>query len=112
MARRIKVDPDKLVKMVQEGTVEKEVLEKFGLDSINQFKVARVKALNRTEQTAKSRSTAAASARLSGRVKVSKRGSIAISRKLVEALGFQIGDTFQVSPSKAGLSLKKRKREA
>ena len=107
MARRIKVDSEKLVKMVQDGTVEKAVLEKFGLNDTIQRQTAAANALNQMKRSPKSRSTACRSPKVVREVRVSKRGSIAIPRKFVEALGFHTGDAFQVSPSKAGLSLKK-----
>ncbi|MGD8367109.1 MAG: hypothetical protein PVG78_05680 [Desulfobacterales bacterium] len=109
MAKRIKVDSDKLIQMVQEGTVQKEILEKFGLNSASQLKVAYADALMVTGKAPaiKKGSRVKKAAAAAPRVKIGKRGSIAISKRLVEELGLQIGDTFQVRPSKAGLSLKK-----
>ena len=109
MAKRIRVDSEKLIQMVQEGTVQKEILEKFGLNSASQLKVAYADALMTTGKAPviKKGRRARKPAALARRVKIGKRGSIAIPKRIVEELGLKIGDTFLVRPSKAGISLKK-----
>jgi AbrB family looped-hinge helix DNA binding protein len=109
MAKRIRVDSEKLIQMVQKGTVQKEILEKFGLNTATQLKVAYADALITTGKAPaiQKSSRAAKSTQAARRVKIGKRGSIAIPKRIVEELGLKIGDTFQVRPSKAGISLKK-----
>jgi hypothetical protein len=109
MAKRIRVDSEKLIQMVQEGSVQKEILEKFGLNTASQLKVAYADALMATgkaptiQKGGRTKKAGAASRR----VRIGKRGSIAIPKRMVEELGLKIGDTFQVRSSAAGLSLKK-----
>ena len=98
MARRIKIDPGKLIKMVREGTVAPEILDKCGLSIPRQETAG-------GGDTDDMKNSATLSA--NRRVKIGKRGSIAIPRKLVAELGLNIGDRFRVRPSRAGLSLKK-----
>ena len=98
MARRIKIDPGKLIKMVREGTVAPEILDKFGLS------IPRQETAGGGDTDDMKNSATLSTNR---RVKIGKRGSIAIPRKLVAELGLNIGDRFRVRPSRAGLSLKK-----
>lgn len=110
MARRIIIDPEKLIQMVQDGTVQKEILEKFGLNTAGQPKVACANALMETGKAPaiqRGKKAAAGRAKKPVQVKVGKKGSIAIPKKLIADLGMKAGDTFVVRPSKAGLSLKK-----
>jgi AbrB family looped-hinge helix DNA binding protein len=110
MARRIIIDPEKLIQMVQNGTVQKEILEKFGLNTAGQLKVAYANALmeaGKAPAIQREKKAAAGRAKKPVQVKVGKKGSIAIPKKLIADLGMKAGDTFVVRPSKAGLSLKK-----
>jgi hypothetical protein len=106
MARRIVVDSKKLLQKIQDGTMQKEVLEKFGLSSEGQLQAACKRRLKKGGQGVGGRKGTAVAGR---RIAVGKRGSIAIPKELVQTFGFCIGDAFQVSPSKTGLSLKKLK---
>jgi hypothetical protein len=96
MARRIKIDSGKLIQMVQEGTVAPEILDKFGLS------IPRQETVGEPDDSKRSGGEPA-----HRKVKIGKRGSIAIPKKLVAELGLNIGDRFRVRPSKVGLSLKK-----
>jgi hypothetical protein len=110
MARRIIIDSKKLIQMVQDGTVQKEILEKFGLNTARQLEAAYANALmesGKARAVHRVKKAAAGRAKKPPQVKVGKRGSIAISKKLIADLGLKAGDTFVVRPSKAGLSLKK-----
>lgn len=108
MPKKKKVDNKGLVKMVQDGVPQKEVMEAFGFKTSNQFKIAYLNALMETGQ-APVISRARGGAKASGpsrEVAVNKRGSLIVPKELVEELGLRQGDSFEVRKSKAGLSLK------
>jgi hypothetical protein len=45
---------------------------------------------------------------LDNRININKRGSLIISKELVEEFGFKVDDVFEVRKSAVGLSLKKK----
>jgi antitoxin component of MazEF toxin-antitoxin module len=108
MPRKKKIDNAALLQAIKDNVPQNDIMEQFGFKTSTQLKVAYVNALMETE-IAPSLTTgrAAKTKELSTNVCVGKRGSIIISKDLVEHLGFQIDDAFEVRKSAAGLSLKK-----
>lgn len=109
MPRKKKIDSKKLIKMVEEGKEQKELMGKFGFKNSSQLKVAYANALMDAGkvpgiQTARGGKKTGGVKR---EVSVNKRGSLVIPKAIVEDIGLKQGTTFQVRPSKAGLSLKK-----
>jgi bifunctional DNA-binding transcriptional regulator/antitoxin component of YhaV-PrlF toxin-antitoxin module len=109
MPKKKKIDSKKLIKMVQEGKDQKEIMAKFNFKNSSQLKVAYANALMDSGKVPEIQS--ARGGKKAGAVKrevlVNKRGSLVIPKALVEDLGLKEGATFTVRPSKAGLSLKK-----
>ena len=106
MPKKKTVNHDKLLKAIQAETPSKEIMDKFGISTSAQLKSLYLDAL-----VAKG-----LAAGITGRVKeekagktivVNKRGSLVISRELVEEMGFKIEDAFSVRKTKSGVSLKK-----
>ena len=108
MPRRKIVDHSKLIKMVQEGAAQAEIMKKFGYGTSTQLKVAYANALMQTGQAAsiKGGRKAEAKAKKEKLVKVGKRGSIIIPAELVEEMKIGKAAKFAVRKSKAGISLK------
>jgi hypothetical protein len=109
MAKKKKIDSAGLMKMVQDGKPQKEIMDKFGFKNSNQLKVAYANALMQTGKVPEIKSSrgGAAAKGVKRDVSVNKRGSLVIPKALVEELGLKAGQTYHVRPSKSGLSLKK-----
>ena len=112
MTSRKPIDSGKLVEAVEAGRPTREILAKFEIKSSNQLKGYYVDALmelGRAPEIVMSRRQgrerdAADSRELS----VNKRGSLIVHREVIESMGFEIGDTFSVRKTAAGISLKKK----
>ena len=108
MPRKKAVDPAKLIEMVKEGITSAEIMKKMGFKTSTQLKAAYMSAL-----IAEGKVPAIKGGRGAGKadkvkaVGVGKKGSIIISKELVESLGLGAGDKFTIRKSKAGIALKK-----
>ena len=108
MPKKIQIDESALIAMVKDGVAQKEIMEKFGLKTPTQLKVAYANALmaaGTVPEIIKGRKTAAA--KTSKAAAVNKRGSLVITKSLVEEMGFVVGDTFAIRKTKSGISLRK-----
>ena len=108
MPKRKTVDASKLIKLIEDETPQAEIMKKMGFKTSTQVKTAYMNAL-----IAEGKAVAIKGGRGAGKaekaklVMVGKRGSIVISKELVEGLGVD-GDTkFTVRKTKAGIALKK-----
>lgn len=110
MPRKKVVDGATLVAAINSGMPVKEILAKFGIKTSTQLKSLYLDALveQGTVRHISGRSKAGVEAQTdSAAVKVNKRGSVVVSRALVEEFGFSVGDCFTARRTKAGISLKK-----
>jgi hypothetical protein len=107
MPKKTKVNEKALLKMIQEGAAQPAIMEKFGFKNSSQLKVAYANALMNAGQVPELKTARKAAAAPEKKVVVGKRGSLVISKALVESLGLKEGDGFVVRKTKAGLSLKK-----
>ena len=108
MPAKKKVDYKKLIKMVESGKHQTEIMKAFKFNTATQFKNHYLNALIETGKApdievgrAFSKSAPAKEAF------VSKRGSVIISKGLIEEMGFAEGTTFTVRKTKSGISLKR-----
>lgn len=98
----------KLIQMIDAGTPQAEIMKKMGFTSSSQLKAAYMSAL-----IAAGKIPAIKSGRRAGKaakiktIGVGKRGSLIISKELVERLGVGAGDKFILRRTKAGIALKK-----
>ena len=105
---KLDVDSQQLIKMIDSGSPQKEIMEKFGIKTSTQLKVAYANALMETGKAAEIKSGRASGKKeISREISVGKRGSLIVPKGLVSKLGFQDGDSFTVKKSKAGISLSK-----
>ena len=108
MPAKKKVDYKKLLKLVESGIHQAEIMKVFAFKNATQFKnhylSALVKAGKAPEIITSRASTKSAPAK---EAFVSKRGSVVISKGLIQEMGFAEGDNFAVRKTKSGISLKK-----
>ena len=107
MPAKKKIDGAKLIKMIESGKLQSEILKEFKLSTSAQLKTHYVDALMNAGkapqiQSGRGKSTGAPSKE----TMVSKRGSIVIPKALIEEMGFKEGDKFTVRKTKSGISLK------
>jgi len=109
MPRKKEVDGKKLIKAVESGIPRREIMSEFGfktpamvstyyLDAL--VETGRAKGIVGRPPTAKPDEKAKV-------LKVNKRGSLVIPREKIEELGYKVGDTFSISKTLAGISLKR-----
>ena len=108
MARKKKIDNAALIQMVKDEIPQNEIMAKCGFKTSTQLKVAYTNALMESGQapvlkTGRAKKPEKA---IDPTVTVGKRGSIVITKDLVEHFGFKVEDRFEVRKSQAGLSLK------
>ena len=108
MPAKKKIDYTKLLKLVESGKHQAEIMKVFAFKTAAQFKSHYLNALMKAGKApeiktgrASSKSTPAKEAF------VSKRGSVVISKGLIEEMGFAEGTTFTVRKTKSGISLKR-----
>jgi hypothetical protein len=101
-------DPAKLIKMIDDETPQAAIMKKMGFKTSAQLKTAYMGAL-----IAEGKVAAIQGGRGAGKgakakeVGVGKRGSIILSKNLVQGLGIGAKERFTVRKTKAGISLKK-----
>jgi tRNA(Met) C34 N-acetyltransferase TmcA len=108
MPKKKALDTAKLIEMVKDQTPSAEIMKKMRFKTSTQLKAAYMSAL-----IAEGKVPAIKGGRGAGKsasikaVSVGKRGSIIISKDLVESLGIAADDKFTVRKTKAGIALKK-----
>ena len=109
MPKRKSIDEKALLKMINDGTPQPEIIKKFKFANATQLKVAYTNALMNSGKIKKIAGGRKAAAKKSGPkpIVVNKRGSLIIPKDMVDGMGFKIGDTFAIRKSAAGVSLKK-----
>ncbi|WP_319405709.1 hypothetical protein [uncultured Desulfosarcina sp.] len=108
MPAKKKVDYAKLIKLVESGTPQSEIMKAFKFSTATQFKTHYLSALIETGKAPEIK-TGRTSSKTSpaNEVFISKRGSVILSKGLIESMGLAEGDKFAVRKTKAGISLKK-----
>ena len=110
--RRIIKNKD-LVKMIKDGSLQPEILEKFGFKSSTQLKVAYANALMDTggapEIKGKGRTKKAKP--VNTKVAVNGRGSLIIPKALVDNMKIKADQAFEAKKVASGIQLKKVAKE-
>ena len=108
MPARKKVDYTKLLKLVESGKHQAEIMKELAFKTTTQFKnhylSALIEAGKAPEIVTSRASKKSAPAK---EAFVSKRGSVVIAKGLIEEMEFAAGDKFAVRKTKSGISLKK-----
>src|SRR5512141_1827433 len=109
MPKRKVVDHQKLIKMVQDGAPQADIMKKFGYATSTQLKVAYANALIQSGQVPGimgGRGAGGKEKKAARELKVGKRGSIIIPAEMVEELGIGSDDRFTIRKSKSGVAMK------
>ena len=108
MPAKKKIDGAKLIKMVQSGKHQSEILKEFKLSTSAQLKAHYLDALVKSGKAPEIKSgRSQAKANPSKEALVSKRGSVVIPKAMIAAMGFKEGDKFIIRKTKSGISMKK-----
>jgi len=108
MPKKKALDTAKLIEMVKDETPSVEIMKKMGFKTSTQLKTAYMSALIAEGKVpAIKGGRGAGKAGKGKKVWVGKRGSIVISKELVESLGIGADEKFVVRKTKAGIALKK-----
>ena len=108
MPKRKKIDPKGLIKMIDTGTPKAEIMEKFGIKTSTQLKVAYTNAMMETGKAAKIKTGRKAKAvHVDTKVTINKRGTLVIPKAVVESFKLAEGETFEAKKTKGGIQLKK-----
>lgn len=108
MPKKRMINVELLLKMVNDGSAQKKIMNKFGFKNSSQLKVAYVNALMESGKIPKIKGGRGAESAIevNKEIKVNKRGSLVIPKVLIQEFGFKEGETFVARKSKAGISLK------
>ena len=102
------VDYTKLLKLIESGKHQAEIMKVFAFKTAAQFKNHYLSALmNAGKAPEIVTSRASKKSAPAKEAFVSKRGSVVISKGLIEEMGFAEGTTFSVRKTKSGISLKR-----
>ena len=108
MPAKKKVDYKKLIDAVKSGKPQSEIIKEFKFNTATQFKNHYLNALIEAGEAPEIQTRSASAKKAPAKeAAVSKRGSIVISKALIDDMGFAEGDQFAVRKTKAGISLKK-----
>ncbi|MBW2053583.1 MAG: hypothetical protein JRG97_14465 [Deltaproteobacteria bacterium] len=110
MPRKKIVNAGALINAVESGLPSKAIMAKFGVKTSAQLKSFYLDALaekGKVKGIISRTSRQSKGAKKKKGIKVNKRGSLIVSREIIEEMGFKIGDFFAVRKTKAGASLKK-----
>ena len=107
MPAKKKVDGAKLIKMVESGKHQQEIMKEFKFNTAAQFKSHYLDALMKTGKAPEIKSgRKKVKTNTAKEVLVSKRGSVVIPKSMVGEMGFAQGSKFTVRKTKSGISLK------
>jgi hypothetical protein len=102
------VDYKELIKAVESGKPQAEIVKEFKFSTIAQFKNHYLNALMEAGKAPEIKTGRASTKSAPAKEAfVSKRGSVVIAKGLIEEMGFAVGDNFAVRKTKSGISLKK-----
>jgi AbrB family looped-hinge helix DNA binding protein len=107
MPAKKKVDGKKLIKMVESGKLQSQIMKDFKFNTAAQLKAHYLDALMQAGKAPEIKSGRGKSkAAPKKEVVVSKRGSVVIPKTMIEAMGYAEGSKFAVRKTKAGISLR------
>ena len=110
MPRKKVIDGEKLIQAVESKQPSKKIMEQFKINTSAQLKSLYLDALvakGRVEGLVGKSGRGAGGADKSKEILVNKRGSLVITKEMIEEMGFKIDDAFTVRKTKSGVSIKK-----
>ena len=107
MPAKKKIDGTKLIKAVESGIHQQEIMEAFKFNTPAQFRAHYLDALMKAGKAAEIKSgRRKIKANPTKAVMVSKRGSVIIPKTIIDEMGFAEGNKFTVRKTKSGIALK------
>ncbi len=106
MPRKKDVHLKALVDAVESGVPRREIMSRFGFKTPAQVTAYYVDGLVEAGRAKPVLSRQPKAAKATNTVKVSKRGSISVTKEMLKEMGFKEGDSFKVSKTRAGMVLK------
>jgi AbrB family looped-hinge helix DNA binding protein len=107
MPAKKKVDGTQLIKMVENGKHQSEIMKAFDLNTTAQLKAHYLDALmNAGKAAALTSGRGKANTNTAKEAQVSKRGSVVIPKAIIEEMGFKEGDKFILRRTKSGISMR------
>ena len=106
MAKRKQIDGSALVKMIKDRIPQSEIMEKFGFKNSTQLKVAYANALMELGQAPEIKRNAKIKKSVDTKISVNARGSLIISKALVDNMGVKEGQIFEVKKTASGIQIK------
>lgn len=107
MPAKKKIDANKLIKAVESGKHQSEIMKEFKFNTATQLKNYYLDALVKSGKAPEIKSgRGKTKASVAKDVMVSKRGSVVIPKAMIESMGFKEGTQFAVRKTKTGISLK------
>ena len=107
MPAKKKIDANKLIKAVESGKYQSDIMKEFKLNTAAQLKNHYLDALVKSGKVTEIKSgRGKVKASTSKEVAVSKRGSVVIPKGLIDTMGYAEGTQFSVRRTKTGISLK------
>ncbi len=110
MPKTKKIDGKNLIKMIDAGNPQPEIMDKFGFKTSTQLRLAYADALmeaGKVSEIKSGRKSNAKSAIVDTMVAVNKRGTLVLPKALVESFGLVEGAAFNAKKTKGGIQLKK-----
>jgi hypothetical protein len=108
MPRKKEVDAKALIKMVESGQPQNEIMKKFNFKTGAQLKAAYMNALIEAGKVVPIKGgRGGRKAEKAKLLRVGKRGSLILSADLVKELGISAEDKFSARKTKAGVALKR-----
>ena len=113
MPKRRIINYKDLVKMIENGSLQPEILEKFGFKNSTQLKVAYANALMNTggAPKIKGKGKTKKATPVNTKVTVNGRGSLIIPKALVDSMKIKADQAFNVKKVASGIQLKKVAKE-
>lgn len=109
MAQKKLVEHNALLQAVEMGMSKDAIMEKFGIKTLAELKVAYFDAMVALDKI-KDVKKGSKPKKVDNKVSINNRGSIVIPKQLVDSLEINEEDTFEVVKSDSGLMLNKVKR--
>lgn len=106
MPRKKEIHFKALVDAVESGVPRREIMKRFGFKSPTQVTAYYLDGLVEAGRAKSITSRQPKAAKAVNTVKVSKRGSISVSKEMLNEMGFKEGDSFNVNKTRAGIILK------
>ena len=108
MAKRKKIDSKALLKMVKDGVEQPEIMNVLGIKTAAQLKVAYANALIETGEAPEIKGLKRRRKQkpVNMQISVNARGSLILSKKMINSMGIKPGQAFDVKKTASGIQLK------